>query len=215
MRATASSTRRPGAGLRRGGSAWRASGTSLRRRAGRAARSCRDYGRGARCRLYTNLITSAVGITTPTLDRLGEVGLDHVQISVQDSEPAGADRIAGYDGAFVRKRALAAEVVRLKIPLTINVVVHRANIERIADMVGWALALGASRVEIAHVQYYGWALQKSRRADAERAQVASATRGGRRIAPPSSRQDRHRCGGAGLLRAAAEAVRRRLGPPLA
>jgi pyrroloquinoline quinone biosynthesis protein E len=82
-----------------------------------------------------------------------------VQISIQDSERASADHIAGYEGAFVRKRALAAEVVRLKIPLTVNAVMHRANIDRIGAMVDLALALGASRVEIAHVQYYGWALK--------------------------------------------------------
>ncbi len=64
--------------------------------------------------LYTNLITSAVGITADTMRKLAETGLDHVQISIQDSEPASADRIAGYEGAFARKRALAAEVVRLK-----------------------------------------------------------------------------------------------------
>ncbi len=109
--------------------------------------------------LYTNLITSAVGVTAKTLQQLGEAGLDHVQISIQDSERASADHIAGYEGAFDRKRALAAEVVRLKIPLTVNVVVHRANIYRIEDMVALALALGARRVEVAHVQYYGWALQ--------------------------------------------------------
>ena len=109
--------------------------------------------------LYTNLITSAVGVTAKTLRELGEAGLDHVQISIQDSERASADHIAGYEGAFARKRALAAEVVRLKIPLTVNVVVHRANIDRIEDMVALALALGARRVEIAHVQYYGWAMQ--------------------------------------------------------
>jgi len=109
--------------------------------------------------LYTNLITSAVGITAPVLDRLAAAGLDHVQISIQDSKAPSADRIAGYDGAFDRKRALAAEAVRLKLPLTVNVVVHRANIDRIADMVALALAIGASRVEIAHVQYYGWALK--------------------------------------------------------
>ncbi len=56
--------------------------------------------------LYTNLITSAVGITIETLRKLGETGLDHVQISIQDSEPASADHIAGYKGAFTRKRAL-------------------------------------------------------------------------------------------------------------
>src|SRR5437868_2885886 len=109
--------------------------------------------------LYTNLITSAVGITDKTLGALAEAGLDHVQISIQDSEAASADHIAGYDGAFVRKSALAAAVVRHKLPLTVNAVVHRANIERIGDIVDLALALGASRVEIAHVQYYGWALK--------------------------------------------------------
>jgi PqqA peptide cyclase len=109
--------------------------------------------------LYTNLITSAVGITADTLRKLADTGLDHVQISIQDSEPVSADRIAGYDGAFARKRALAAEVVRLKVPLTVNAVMHRANIDHLDDMVALALSLGASRVEIAHAQYYGWALK--------------------------------------------------------
>jgi PqqA peptide cyclase len=109
--------------------------------------------------LYTNLITSGVGVTDKRLNELADAGLDHVQISIQDSEPASADRIAGYEGAFARKRALAAEVVRLKVPLTINAVMHRANIDRLADMVALALSLGASRVEIAHAQYYGWALK--------------------------------------------------------
>ena len=109
--------------------------------------------------LYTNLITSAVGLTPKTLAALAEAGLDHVQISIQDSEAASADRIAGYEGAFARKRALASEVVWLKLPLTVNTVVHRANIERVTEMVEQAIELGASRVEIAHVQYYGWALK--------------------------------------------------------
>jgi len=109
--------------------------------------------------LYANLITSAVGVTEKTLDALADAGLDHVQISIQDSVEASADRIAGYDGAFARKRALAAQVLRLKLPLTVNAVIHRANIDRVADLVELALALGAARVEIAHVQYYGWALE--------------------------------------------------------
>jgi pyrroloquinoline quinone biosynthesis protein E len=109
--------------------------------------------------LYTNLITSAVGITDKTLAALADAGLDHVQISIQDSEAKSADHIAGYDGAYERKRALAAEVVRHKIPLTINAVMHRANIDRVEDMVALALALDAARVEIAHVQYYGWGLK--------------------------------------------------------
>jgi len=126
--------------------------------------------------LYSNLITSGVGLTTATLGKLADAGLDHVQISIQDSIAASADKIAGYDGAFARKNALGREVVRLGLPLTINVVVHRANIERIPDMVDRALALGATRVEIAHAQYYGWALKNRaalmpRRDQVERAAV--------------------------------------------
>ncbi|MGN6571995.1 MAG: pyrroloquinoline quinone biosynthesis protein PqqE [Pseudolabrys sp.] len=124
--------------------------------------------------LYTNLITSGVGLSKETLARLADAGLDHVQISIQDSEPASADRIAGYDGAFARKTELAREVVRLGLPLTVNVVVHRANIERIAAMVDQALALGAGRVEIAHVQYYGWALENRAALMPTREQVMQA-----------------------------------------
>src|SRR5438445_10439707 len=124
--------------------------------------------------LYTNLITSAVGITDKTLGALAEAGLDHVQISIQDSDAASADHIAGYPGAFARKRALAAEVVRHKLLLTVNAVVHRANIDRIADMVDLALTLGASRIEIAHVQYYGWALRNRAALMPSREQVQRA-----------------------------------------
>ena len=109
--------------------------------------------------LYTNLITSGVGVTAKSLAALADAGLDHVQISIQDSEAKSADHIAGYEGAYVRKRALAAEVVALKLPLTANIVIHRANIERVDELVTMALDMGAARVEIAHVQYYGWALK--------------------------------------------------------
>ena len=124
--------------------------------------------------LYTNLITSAVGITEKRLGALAEAGLDHVQISIQDSDAQSADHIAGYAGAFARKRALAVEVVRHKLLLTVNAVVHRANIDRIAEMVDLALALGASRIEIAHVQYYGWALRNRAALIPSREQVQRA-----------------------------------------
>jgi PqqA peptide cyclase len=126
--------------------------------------------------LYSNLITSAVGITAQTLAALGDAGLDHVQISIQDTDPASADRIAGYDGAFARKRALAAEVVRLKLPLTVNAVVHRANIDHIGDLVALALEMGAARIEIAHVQYYGWALKNRAALMPTREQVERAAK---------------------------------------
>jgi PqqA peptide cyclase len=124
--------------------------------------------------LYTNLITSAVGVTNKTLAALADAGLDHVQISIQDSEEKSADHIAGYEGAYAKKRSLAAEVVRLKMPLTVNAVIHRANIERISELVDLALALGASRVEIAHAQYYGWALKNRTSLMPTREQVQQA-----------------------------------------
>jgi PqqA peptide cyclase len=109
--------------------------------------------------LYTNLITSGIGITPRTMRDLWETGLDHVQVSIQDSGAVSSDHIAGYRGAFQRKLALATEAVRLGLPLTINTVVHRANIARIREMVDLAIKLKAKRVEIAHAQYYGWALK--------------------------------------------------------
>src|SRR5262249_59188855 len=78
--------------------------------------------------LYTNLITSGIGLTDKRLAELRQAGLDHVQVSIQDSDPQSADHIAGYAGAFARKCELAHAVVRLKLPLTINVVIHRAHI---------------------------------------------------------------------------------------
>jgi PqqA peptide cyclase len=126
--------------------------------------------------LYTNLITSAVGITKGTFGKLSDAGLDHVQISIQDNDPGSADHIAGYKGAYARKASLAAEVTRLGIPLTINAVMHRANIDHVAEMVALALTLGAKRVEIAHVQYYGWALKNRARLMPTQEQVERAVK---------------------------------------
>ena len=109
-----------------------------------ARRDLKDIVAAARdAGLYSNLITSGVGLTPQALNGLADAGLDHVQISIQDSEQSSADNIAGYKGAFARKNALAAEVVKLGLPLTVNVVVHRANIGRVEAMVDMALALGA------------------------------------------------------------------------
>jgi len=113
-------------------------------------------------------------VTAKRLAELKDAGLDHVQVSIQDSTASSADHIAGYDGAFARKRELASEVVRLKLPLTVNAVIHRANIDRVGDLVELALALGAGRVEIAHVQYYGWALKNRARLLPTREQVDRA-----------------------------------------
>jgi pyrroloquinoline quinone biosynthesis protein E len=124
--------------------------------------------------LYTNLITSAIGLDATRLARLKEVGLDHVQLSLQDVDAATADRIALYPGAHTRKLAFAQCAVRLGLALTINAVIHRANIEHVAALVETAASLGAGRVEIAHAQYYGWAFRNRQALMPTRQQVRSA-----------------------------------------
>jgi PqqA peptide cyclase len=108
--------------------------------------------------LYSNLITSGVLLDQARVDTLAEAGLDHVQISFQDTDNANGDRIAGMAGAQAKKREVAAFVRRTGLPLTVNLVVHRQNLERLPDMLDMSVALGAARIEVAHVQYYGWAL---------------------------------------------------------
>jgi len=112
----------------------------------------------ARAGLYTNLITSGVLLSDTRADALVEGGIDHVQISIQDVEDPAGDRIAGYAGAQRLKREAAARVRERDLPLTINAVVHRQNLIRLPAVIEEAVELGAGRLEVAHVQYYGWAL---------------------------------------------------------
>ncbi|MDR3535862.1 MAG: pyrroloquinoline quinone biosynthesis protein PqqE [Acetobacteraceae bacterium] len=109
--------------------------------------------------LYTNLITSAIGLDAVRLAGLQKAGLDHVQLSIQDIDAGSADRIAGYGGAHVRKLAFARHVVQLGLALTVNTVIHRANIGNTPALVALAAELGAGRIEVAHAQYHGWALR--------------------------------------------------------
>lgn len=107
--------------------------------------------------MYTNLVTSAIGLSRPRAESLKEAGLDHVQVSLQADEPATSDRIAGIP-SFERKLKAAAVVKDLGWPLTVNVVLHRQNIDRIAEIVALVEELDADRVELANTQYYGWGL---------------------------------------------------------
>jgi pyrroloquinoline quinone biosynthesis protein E len=107
--------------------------------------------------LYTNLITSALGLTPRRAEQLRAAGLDHVQISVQADEATLSDRLAGTP-SFGRKLAAARLVKQLGWPLTLNVVLHRHNVDRIARILELAEELEADRIELANTQYYGWAL---------------------------------------------------------
>ncbi|MGE0224889.1 MAG: pyrroloquinoline quinone biosynthesis protein PqqE, partial [Acetobacteraceae bacterium] len=128
----------------------------------------------ARAGLYTNLITSGLGLDGPRLAALADAGLDHVQLSLQDSEPGPADDIAGLAGAHARKLDLASRIHAAGLPLTVNAVVHRRNLDRLDGLIDLALALGAGRMEVAHAQYYGWALRNRAALQPTRAQVDAA-----------------------------------------
>lgn len=124
--------------------------------------------------LYSNLITSGVLLPRERLAALSEAGLDHVQLSVQDSDAEGCDRIGGYRGGFAKKLDCAAAVHDLGLPLTLNVVVHRQNLHNLERLIALAESLGAQRLEIAHVQYYGWAYRNRAALMPTRAELTAA-----------------------------------------
>ena len=113
----------------------------------------------AKVGLYTNLITSGVLLDEKRLRLLKEKGLNHVQVSFQDTNHDVADRIGGYKGGHAKKIEVSRLVVKLGLPLTVNAVMHRQNLHHTEDFIEMALELGARRIEIAQVQYYGWALK--------------------------------------------------------
>jgi len=129
----------------------------------------------AQAGLYGNLITSGIGLDAARMAALAGAGLEHVQLSLQDSDPGQGDRVAGLAGAQAQKYRAAQLVRDAGLPLTVNAVVHRQNLGRLQDMIELALQLGADRLEIAHVQYYGWALKNRAALLPSREQLAQAT----------------------------------------
>jgi pyrroloquinoline quinone biosynthesis protein E len=109
--------------------------------------------------LYANLITSAVLLDEEKLRSLADAGLAHVQISIQGAQAETADRIGNYRGGHAKKLNIAKMVTRLGMSLTINAVMHRQNLEDLPAIIDLAVALEADRLEVAHVQYHGWALR--------------------------------------------------------
>jgi pyrroloquinoline quinone biosynthesis protein E len=122
----------------------------VRRDVEELARASREVG------VYSSLITAGTPFTRKRAHALREAGLDHVQVSIQDSDPIESDRIAGTRS--YSKKIEAAKLAReLDFPLTINVVLHRQNLDRIEAIIDLAEQLGAARLELANTQYQGWA----------------------------------------------------------
>ena len=107
--------------------------------------------------LYTNLITSAIGLQENRLQQLVDAGLDHIQVSFQDSREPAANWIAGTK-AHAHKVEISRAIRKHKIAFTVNLVVHRQNLDHLEEMIAFVEQLNPERVEIAHAQYYGWAL---------------------------------------------------------
>jgi pyrroloquinoline quinone biosynthesis protein E len=133
-----------------------------------------DLVRAAReTNLYTNLITSGIGLDDDRIDALRDAGLDSVQLSFQSDNLDLADEIAGAR-AHQRKLDAAAKVRAAGIPLSLNFVIHRRNIDRLPQIIDLAEMLEAERVELANVQFYGWAFLNRTALLPTREQVACA-----------------------------------------
>jgi PqqA peptide cyclase len=106
--------------------------------------------------LYVNLITSGLPLDEKRLDELVAAGLDHFQLSFQGAREETANEISGSKSQVQKLRVLAWLKSR-RVAVTLNFVLHRNNLDQLAEMVTIAENSSASRIEFAHVQYYGWA----------------------------------------------------------
>jgi pyrroloquinoline quinone biosynthesis protein E len=114
-------------------------------------------GEGHRLGFYTNLITSGIGLTETRLARMKELGLDHIQLSFQDSTRDMNDFLSSTK-TFDLKARVARLIRQYDYPMVLNVVLHRFNLDHVERIIDMALEMGVDYLELANAQYYGWAL---------------------------------------------------------
>ena len=129
--------------------------------------------RATELELYSNLITSGMPLAQDRLAGLAAAGLCAFQLSFQAARPGPSAAIAGVD-AFDHKRQVAAWVKDLALPLTVNVVLHRQNLDDIRAILALAEEVGADRLELANTQYLGWAHKNRAALMPSRAQLDAA-----------------------------------------
>jgi PqqA peptide cyclase len=105
---------------------------------------------------YTNLITSGIGLTEARIAALKRAGVDHIQLSFQDSSREMNDFLSSTR-TFELKAKVAALIKQYDYPMVLNVVLHRLNIDHVGEILAMAEGMGAEYVELANTQYYGWA----------------------------------------------------------
>ena len=123
--------------------------------------------------LYVNLITSGLPLDEAKLDALITAGLDHLQLSFQGAREEIAAEISGTKSHTQKLRVLEWLKSR-RVAVTLNFVIHRRNLDQLAEMLAIAESSSATRVEFAHVQYYGWAFANREQLLPTREQLASS-----------------------------------------
>jgi pyrroloquinoline quinone biosynthesis protein E len=106
---------------------------------------------------YSNLITSGIGMNEKRIAAFKEGGLDHIQLSFQDSTRELNDFL-GSTRTFDIKMKVAKLIKEYEYPMVLNVVLHRQNIEHIQQILDMAEQFGVEYLELANTQYYGWAM---------------------------------------------------------
>jgi len=123
---------------------------------------------------YSNLITSGVGLSDERVGRLREAGLDHIQVSFQSSDAGVNEMLSGSRKAFEQKLDMARAVKAHGYPMVLNFVLHRHNIDQIEEILDLSERLDADYVELANVQYHGWAMHNRAALMPSRAQLEHA-----------------------------------------
>jgi len=122
---------------------------------------------------YINLITSGVGLNEARIQALKRAGLDHIQLSFQDSTRQMNDFLSSTR-TFELKSKVAALIKKYDYPMVLNVVLHRLNIDHVDEILAMAKSMQADYVELANTQYYGWAFKNREQLLPSRAQLTRA-----------------------------------------
>ena len=130
-------------------------------------------GEAHRLGFYTNLITSGVGLTEKRIAALKDAGLDHIQLSFQDSTRELNDFLSSTK-TFELKKKVAALIKKYDYPMVMNCVLHRHNLAHVDKIIEMALELDAEYLELANTQYYGWAMKNQQQLMPTLAQVREA-----------------------------------------
>lgn len=128
---------------------------------------------GRRLGFYTNLITSGVGLKRERLAAFREAGLDHIQLSFQDSTREMNDFLS-HTKTFDLKSRVAAMIREFEYPMVLNVVLHRYNLDHVERIIDMADQMGVEYLELANTQYYGWGLINRQQLLPDRAQLERA-----------------------------------------